>query len=134
MFEQPATTVLDIITVQPSVTEALPVPQGEVFVEYPPLTQEEDTFALAVIEFGGNIKAAYIATFGIDPLALARGKELLGKPAVALRIRGITDAIQEQQLISVGSHLQELADIRDLGKATGQLKTALAAERARGEA
>ena len=102
--------------------------------EYPPLTQAEDTFALAVIECGGNVSSAYKMTFGADsPFPVARGKELLSKPQVALRIKEITDKIQDASLISMGAHLYELADIRDLAKTSGQLKVALSAERARGE-
>jgi hypothetical protein len=106
----------------------------EVIFEYPPLTQAEDTFALAIIECGGNISAAYKMTYGEDsPFPIARGKELLSKPQIALRIKEITDKISEASLISMGAHLYELADIRDLAKNTGQLKVALSAERARGE-
>lgn len=101
---------------------------------YPPLTQAEDTFALAIIECGGNIQSAYKMTYGEDsPFPIARGKELLTKPQIALRIKEITDKIQDASLISMGAHLYELADIRDLAKNTGQLKVALSAERARGE-
>lgn len=107
--------------------------EGEMFA-YPPLTQAEDTFALAVIECGGNISSAYKMTFGADsPFPLARGKELLNSPQIALRIKEITDRIQDASLISMGAHLYELADIRDLAKTSGQLKVALSAERARGE-
>jgi hypothetical protein len=102
--------------------------------EYPVLTQAEDTFALAIIECGGNISTAYKMTFGEDsPFPIARGKELLSKPQIALRIKEITDKIQDASLISMGAHLYELADIRDLAKNSGQLKVALSAERARGE-
>jgi len=115
------------LTIIPAATE------GEVF-EYPPLTQAEDTFALAVIECGGNINSAYKMTFGADsPFPVARGKELLSKPQIALRIKEITDKIQDASLISMGAHLYELADIRDLAKTSGQLKVALSAERTRGE-
>lgn len=103
-------------------------------VDYPALTQAEDTFALAVVECGGHIASAYKMTFGEDsPFPVARGKELLTKPQVALRIKEITDKIQDASLISMGAHLYELADIRDLAKHSGQLKVALSAERARGE-
>lgn len=106
---------------------------GEVFA-YAPLSQAEDTFALAVIECGGHIGSAYRMTFGADsPFPIARGKELLAKPQIALRIKEITDKIQDASLISMGAHLYELADIRDLAKNSGQLKVALSAERARGE-
>lgn len=100
----------------------------------PACTQDEETFALAVIEANGNIAAAYRMAFGEDPYPLARGKQMLCLPQVALKIKHLTDAIQDASLISVGAHLHELADIRDLAKGTGQLKTALAAEIARGEA
>jgi len=103
-------------------------------VEYPELTVTEDTFCLAIIECGGNIQAAYKMTFGEDsPYPLSRGKELLGKPQVALRIKEITDKIQDASLISKGAHLYELADIRDIAKMSGQLKVALNAEVKRGE-
>jgi prefoldin subunit 5 len=59
---------------------------------------------------------------------------MLCRPQVALKIKTLTDAIQDASLISLGAHLNELASIRDLAKFTNQLKTALAAERARGEA
>lgn len=114
--------------------EPISVTPPEEFHEYPPLTQAEDTFALAVIECGGNINAAYKMTFGDEsPFPLARGKELLTKPQIALRIKEITDKIQDASLISLGAHLYELADIRDLAKTSGQLKVALSAERSRGE-
>jgi hypothetical protein len=100
----------------------------------PACTQDEETFALAVIEANGNIASAYRMAFGDDLYPLARGKQFLCRPQVALKIKELTDAIQDASLISVGAHLHELADIRDLAKGTGQLKTALAAERARGEA
>lgn len=129
---EPTHTVIDVISaVQPSPIAEL----QESPIIYPPCTMDEDTFALAVIETSGNIAAAYRMVFGVDShMPLARGKELLSRPQVALRIREITDKVQDAALISVGAHLNELADIRDLAKQTGQLKTALAAERSRGEA
>jgi len=117
------------------VDEAAPPLSAVAEVVYPPCTEEEETFALAVIECGGNVSAAARMAFGADlRYPLSFGKELLSRPQVALKIKDITDKIQDASLISVGAHLHELADIRDLAKNTGQLKTALAAERARGEA
>lgn len=100
----------------------------------PALTSTEDTFALCVIEYGGNLGAAYRAAFGdnvSNPAAKAR--ELLLRPEVAKRVMKLTEAVQESALISLGSHLTKLAEIRDLGITTGQLKVALSAERNRGE-
>lgn len=98
------------------------------------LTVEEDTFALAVIEFGGNLGAAYRAAYGEGPNPIARARELLTRPEIALRIKALTDAVQEHALISLGSHLVKLAEIRDVSMVAGQFKTALAAEVKRGEA
>lgn len=104
-------------------------------VVLPALTQEEDTFCLAVIECGGNLPAAYKQA--IDPecrIAGAKAREMMSRPEIAKRIHQLQIALDEHSLISLGSHLGKLAEIRDLAIATDQLKTALGAEKARGEA
>ena len=101
-------------------------------VVLPSLTSEEDTFCLAVVEYGGNLKSAYLATFGNISNPAARARSLMARPEIVARTRELMGTITENALISLGSHLVELADIRDLAKATGQLKTALSAEEARG--
>ena len=109
--------------------------EDECELVYPPCTPDEDKFALAVLESGGNIRAAYAMAFGGDePFPVAKGNQIIRRPQVALRIRELSDKIEEASLISVASHLMELADIRDLAKMSGQLKTALAAEVSRGTA
>lgn len=96
---------------------------------------DEESFALAVIEYGGNVSAAYKAVFGDDvTFPNAKGHALLAIPRVALKIKTITDATQEATLISVGAHLQELARIRDIALVRGETKVAFTAERSRGEA
>lgn len=97
------------------------------------LTPEEDDFALAVVEYGGNVKAAYVATFGEDKYASAKAKNFLNRPHVAARVAELNGTLRESALISLESHLVELANIRDLAKAVGSLKVALAAEKSRGE-
>ena len=99
----------------------------------PPLSLDEDSFALAVIEYSGNIAAAYQSVFGTVKSPTARGQALLVLPQVQHRIAELSNTIKEVTLISLGSHLQELAQIRDLAKMQGQLKVALQAERTRGE-
>lgn len=129
MSDTTEANITDIVEVAPSTGEVV-----DEVIEYPPLTQEEDTFALAVIEYGGNLASAYRAAFGKDvDMPAARGKALMNKAAIALRVRELSDNIGDAALVSLGAHLQELADIRDLSKVTGQLKVALAAEQARGE-
>lgn len=107
-------------------------------VTLPQLTSEEDTFALAIIEYGGNLAAAYRSVFaGEDekiPNAAAKARELLSKPHIAKRIHQLTLAVEEHALISLGSHLVKLAEIRDISIHTGNLKIALGAEVKRGEA
>lgn len=135
-LDQATHTTIDLIT---ATVEERPLvdlnPPPENAFEYPPLTRDEETFALAIIECAGNIAAAFRMAFPDDhDMPLARGKALLCKPAIALKIRSITDAVQDASLISVGAHLDQLAKIRDLSIVTGQLKTAYMAERSRGEA
>lgn len=100
----------------------------------PPLSADEDSFALAIIEYGGNLGAAYRAIFGEDvSRPVFKAQALVTKPAVALRIKEISEAIGENALISLGSHLLQLADLRDQSAKTGDMRTALAAEVKRGE-
>lgn len=128
------TDITDIVEVDNSVTpvvEALPS-VGEI-IEDKPLSAQEDTFALGVIEYGGNLRQAYEYAFGVGvPNPTAKGRALLNDPRIAARIRDITEAVHDSALISLGGHLVELADIRDLAKYQGQLKVALSAEEARG--
>lgn len=99
------------------------------------ITQQEDTFCLAVIECGGNLPAAYRQAFGEDAgNPGARARELLTRPEIAKRVQALTMAVEEHALVSLGSHLIELATIRDMAKKTDNLKVALQAETKRGEA
>lgn len=99
------------------------------------LTPEDDTFCLAVIEHGGNLLAAHRAAYGTEhPFPLARAREIIARPEIAKRIQYLSEAVQEHALISLGSHLVQLARIRDLAIDGAQLKVALGAEKARGEA
>jgi hypothetical protein len=99
------------------------------------LTNQEDSFALAIIEYGGNLGAAYRSVYGSDvKFPIAKAQELLCRPEVAKRVQLLSIAVEEHAHISLGSHLMQLAHIRDLGIETKQLKVALTAERSRGEA
>lgn len=101
----------------------------------PALTSTDHSFALCIIEYGGNLGAAYRAAFGAESTnPVAKAREMLLRPEVAKRILELTMAVEESALISLGSHLTQLAEIRDLGIKTNQLKVALSAEVQRGEA
>lgn len=105
-----------------------------VMLDLPPLTSDQDSFALAVIEYGGNVGAAYREVYGEKAKSpAARGQELLALPQVRRRIAELTETIKDASLVSMSMHLQELAQIRDIAKMQGQLKVALQAERTRGE-
>lgn len=100
-----------------------------------PLSTQDDTFCLAIIEYGGNLGAAYRSAFGVEmsnPAAKAR--ELLMRPDIAKRVQQLGSVIEEHALFSLGSHLTMLARIRDLAIDTDQLKVAVQAEVKRGEA
>ena len=102
--------------------------------DLPPLTSDQDSFALAVIEYGGNVGAAYREVYGKDVKSpAARGQSLLNLPQVRHRIAELTETVKDASLVSISMHLQELAQIRDIAKMQGQLKVALQAERTRGE-
>lgn len=106
--------------------EALPAPLK--------LSAAEDNFCLGVIEYGGNLGAAYRSAFGIGIAnPAARGKALINRPDIALRIQQLANATQEHALISLGSHFMQLARIRDTAIQIGDVRTGLAAEVKRGE-
>jgi len=134
MTEATQTAVRELIQVAPSSGEVVDVTTITDFAPVlPALTSQEDTFALAVIEYGGNLRNAYEAAFGVGASTpVARARQLIARPEIALRIKELTDVVAENALISLGSHLVELADIRDLSKAQGQMKVALDAEKQRG--
>lgn len=106
-------------------------------VVYAPLTLQEDNFCLAVMEYGGNLAAAYRAAFATEDnphpsQPVHKAQQLIARPEIAKRIQELAVLVEEHTLISIASHMQELANIRDLAKATMQLKTALDAEKSRG--
>lgn len=131
-MEAPSSAIQTLVEVPSSNGEVVEVPESS--ADYPPLSTEEDTFALAMIEYGGNLLKAYRSAFGDDQkMPTAKAKQLLNKPGVALRIRELSDSIQEATYITLGTHLAQLAAIRDEAFDQGQLKVAYTAERSRGE-
>jgi len=98
------------------------------------LSPAEENFVLAVIEYAGNLKAAWISVFGESSSPRARAHAMLLRPEISARYHELTKTVKDLSLVTLESHVSELAEIRDLAKVTGSLKVALAAERARGEA
>ena len=125
------------------ITEVTPVASsgGEIIAEAvfnEPLTLEEDTFALAFVEHGGNGRRAWRDAHPDDQnyaiSTLPQARLMLQKANVALRIKSLQSIDDEHVIISRGSHLIQLAQIRDTAMDRGETKVALNAEIARGEA
>lgn len=96
------------------------------------LTSAEEDFALALVEYGGNPGAAYKSLHPHDSCPGARGREILARQHVAMRVQQLNICVHQASLITVESHLIELAEIRDMAKAMGAVKVALDAEKSRG--
>ena len=96
------------------------------------LTDHESTFCLAYVETAGNPAKAYIQAYGHSRMPGARGLELLQDPRIRARIIELQGTLQEVALVSMQSHLGELAVIRDMAKEMGAMKVALEAEVKRG--
>lgn len=98
------------------------------------LTQQEEMFCLAFVEFSGNQALAYKSVFGDVRFANASAQELLRNQRVRDRIAQLNDAAKDAVIFSKESHMAELATIRDMAKTMGAVKVALAAEELRGKA
>jgi hypothetical protein len=96
------------------------------------LTSEEDLFCLSITEYNGNLGLAYTAVWPEAKSPLARAKQLFTQPRIQARLAQLAGAVQEHHLCSIESHMTELAIIRDMSKAMGNMKTAFSAEQARG--
>lgn len=103
-------------------------------VQLPALSNQDDSFALAVIEYGGNLGAAWRSVFGETENAASKARLAITRPEIAKRIHELTKACEENALISLGSHLTMLAEIRDQARLLNMPKAALDAEVKRGEA
>lgn len=108
---------------------------AEPVINTPPLTAADDNFCLAIVEYGGNLGAAYRAAFG-DHVSnpAARARDLLCRPEIAKRINQLSRSVEESALISLGSHLESLARLRDKSEQLGMMNAAITAEVKRGEA
>lgn len=124
------------------VTDLIPIESssGEVVANVPvePLTKEENDFAFAFVEFGGNIRRAWLYAIGEDPDSfklrdLETPRQMLRQANVAMRIRDLQEVGEEHLLVTKASHLLQLAEIRDVALSRGEMKVGLMAEKARGE-
>jgi hypothetical protein len=105
---------------------------GEVSVAA--LTRQEQTFAMMLVDTNGNLREAYAAAFPGHDMPMARAQQLVARPEILQYVSEISKAIGEHHNMTLAGHLCEVACIRDLAKATGQLGVALKAEMYRGTA
>src|SRR6185503_6000424 len=95
-----------------------------------------------LVEYGGNLPAAYNAVFAPqDPdgkpipvrNAGMKARNLVSRPEVAKRVAELQAHVHEGAFISLGSHLDQMARLRDLAATAGDFKAAIVAEKSRGE-
>lgn len=97
------------------------------------LSATDDDFCLAIIEYGGNLGAAYRAVFGPDVNnATAKARQMVTRPEIAKRINALQRSVDDTALISIGAHMDQLAQIRDHATLLNMPKVALEAEKSRG--
>jgi phage terminase small subunit len=94
-----------------------------------------DEFALAVVEYGGNVGAAYAEVFGGSAkVGVSRGHLLINTDTrVVARLKQIRESVDDVGVLSRGVHIAELARLRDLAEAQGAVKVAVHCEVKRGE-
>jgi phage terminase small subunit len=101
------------------------------------LTLKQENFCLAYIETG-NASEAYRRAYDADktsaPVINVNAKKLLDSNKIALRIAELRKPVIEQVQITLKSHLEKLAELRDKAEADEKWQPAIQAEVARGKA
>jgi hypothetical protein len=95
-----------------------------------------ENFALGVVAFSGNLRAAYVSATNVDPRfprLTVLANEMIARPDVAYRIRELQEARSGTMHFTEDMHLYELAHIRDSALSAGNHMAALMAEKSRGE-
>ena len=98
------------------------------------LSEQEEEFALCIVACGGNDAKAYTLTFGPHAHAYPLAQELMRIPRIARRISGLRKTEETTKALLLGEHVYWLAQLRDDAKDAGQIKHAIQAEIARGNA
>ena len=101
------------------------------------LTQKQEAFCLAFVETG-NASEAYRRAYRAKKMAEKTVHEcasrLLADRKVAARVAALRAKAADQAGLTLETHLEKLAELRDLAVADGQLDAAIRAETKRGEA
>jgi phage terminase small subunit len=101
------------------------------------LTLKQDNFVLAYIETG-NATEAYRRAYDTKKMNEATinrsAKELLDNPKISARVAELRKPVVEQVQITLKSHLDKLAELRDQAEQDAKWTAAIQAEVARGKA
>lgn len=101
------------------------------------LTLKQENFVLAYLETGNASEAyrrSYDAAGSSEPVINVNAKKLLDSNKIALRIAELRKPVIEQVQITLKSHLEKLAELRDKADADEKWQPAIQAEVARGKA
>jgi phage terminase small subunit len=100
-------------------------------------TPKQETFCLVYIETG-NACEAYRRAYDCESMGATTIKReaarLLDNPTIATTLTALRAPVIEAAQITLASHLNDLADLRDRAAGAGLYSAAIAAEIARGKA
>ena len=101
------------------------------------LTQKQHAFVLAYLETG-NASEAYRRSYNTErmkPETVNRAaKEMIDNPKISARIEELRAPALEKTLLSLDTHLAELAELKAQARDLGQITGAIRAEELRGRA
>jgi phage terminase small subunit len=101
------------------------------------LTQKQEAFAVAYIA-SGNASDAYRQAYNSGGMAAAtvnrKAKELMDNGKITARIEELRKPVAEAAQLTLGKHMDDLLELRNMAKSEGKLDAAIKAEIARGKA
>ena len=101
------------------------------------LTPKQENFCLAYLETG-NASEAYRRVYNAQKMKegtiAKRAHELLSNGKITGRVEALRKPVAEAAQVTLGEHLQQLADLRDKATAAEQFGPAITAEVNRGKA
>lgn len=102
------------------------------------LTPKQEAFAQAVVS-GMSQSDAYRAAFNVKPTTKSESvnqaaSKLMADPNLASRVAEMRKPVVKAAQITLGSHLERLADLSRKAEDSGQMSAAITAEVARGKA
>lgn len=101
------------------------------------LTQKQEAFCVAYVE-AGNASEAYRRAYNAGGMAAAtinrKAAELMDNGKITARIEELRKPVAEAAQLTLGKHMADLLELRNMAKSDGKLDAAIKAEIARGRA